>query len=172
MAEMNWRTKAIRTRLVVPLALLVVACFGIYLAFGRVDPFETIGPPPATDWSPDGTDEVTRWAWSEGMNSYVLGEYEQAATALGRAAGSMNGRHEPQFYAGVSNLMCERYGAAEIFLRRAVDLRPDEPKYRFFLAAAYHALGDDETALLHLDAATEGDGRWATKARRVAKFLR
>lgn len=162
----------LRARVAVPLALLTLAGIAMYLTFGRVDPFETVRPPPATDWVPEDEDEVTGWAWNEGMNSYVQGEYEDAATTLGRAAGAMSSRPEPQFYAGVSNLMCERGDAAEIFLQRAVDLEPEEPKYRFFLALAHHAQGDDEAAALHLAAAATADGTWARQARGLSKRLR
>lgn len=161
-----------RARVAVPLALLFVAGLVMYLTLGRLEPFEKLRPPPATDWAPSDPDEVTGWAWNEGMDSYIHGEYEDAAVTLGRAAGAMSTRPEPQFYAGVSNLMCERDAAAEIFLKRAVDLRPDEPKYRFFLAAAHHAQGDGEAAALHLEAAATADGPWAGRARRTSKHLR
>jgi len=165
-------TPVFRVRVAAPLALLLVAVGGVYLAFGRVDPFETVRPPPATDWTPAQTDEVTRWAWSEGMNSYVLGDYEDAATTLGRAAGTLAGRPEPQFYAGVSNLMCERHEPAVFFLQRAVDLSPEDPKYRYYMAVALHEQGDDEGASLHLEMASGGEGSWATKARRMSNHLR
>ncbi len=71
------------------------------------------------------------------------------------------------FFAGVCHLLGGRPEAAVDLFGRAVELRPDEARYRYYLAwAEWQREGVDE-AESQLKRAAEGEGKWARKARKV-----
>jgi len=164
-------TPRLRARVAVPLAILTAATVAVYLVFGRVGPFEDTGPPPPSDWMPQEADDVTMWAWQQGMAHYIEGEYEDAASLFGRSVAGLPAFPEPAFYAGVCHALCDHPDAGEPLVRSAVEMRPDEPLFRFYLAWTLALQDRDEDARAQLQQAAGGDGRWATRARRTLRKL-
>lgn len=159
----------VRARVAVPLGVLAVSACLVYLVWGTrgESPFGPLVSPPPEDWSPPVADEVTLWAWGEGMKHYQTGAFDEASVLLGRAAGGMPSQPPPMFFAGVCHLLSGRPEAAVDLFGRAVELRPDEARYRYYLAwAEWQREGVDE-AESQLKRAAEGEGKWARKARKV-----
>ena len=161
----------LRARVAVPLAMLTAATIIVYLVFGRVGPFEDIRPPPPSDWMPTAADEVTLWSWQQGMAHYADGQYEDAASLFGRSVAGLAGFPEPTFYAGVCHALCEHPEVGEPLIHEAVDLRPEESRFRYYLAWTLALQDRHEDAAAHLRIAAEGSDRWAARARRTLRKL-
>jgi tetratricopeptide (TPR) repeat protein len=167
------RDPLLRARVAVPLTVLAVASL-LLLWFqwrGGGGPFGPMQPAPPPDQVSDAGGEVVQWAFDGGIAQYRDGNYDDASMMLGRAVAGLPFDPVPAFYAGVSHLMCERPDAALGLLRSAVDLRPEETLYRYYLAWALHLEGQDEDAAVQLERAGEGEGRWARKARQTRQRL-
>jgi tetratricopeptide (TPR) repeat protein len=163
---------ALRARLLVPLALLLVVIGLVYLLFGRPGPFD--GPPrPAapTDWQPEYADEVTLWAWRQGMAHYRDGQYEEASTLLGRSAAGLGRYPEPAFYAGVSHLLCERPRVAEDLFDRSLAADDGDACTHYYLARALVDQDRRDDARTHLQRASGDEGRCGRRAERALDAL-
>ena len=161
------RPPQLRARVAIPLAVLLAAGLVAYLLLGRTGPFGPLRPAPSTDWQPEAGDEVALWAWNEGIRAYEEDAFEDASVFLGRSVGSHETHPAPLFYAGVSHLMCDRPHVAEDLLERAVERRPDEPLYHYYLAWSIHLQDRNDEALIQLRKAAAGEGRWADRADRT-----
>jgi len=160
----------VRTRVWVPLALLLVASLAAFLLLGRDsgDAFGPLKPAPPPDWSPSYADENTATAWAEGIARYRSDEFDHAAVWLGRAAAGMPDEPVPLFYAGVCHLLLEHPDAATGLLERAVSNGQDDAMTRYYLAWSLHMQGDDDEAVDQLKRASDGEGPWAARAVRTA----
>ncbi len=159
----------IRMRVAIPAVLLLGATVAVYLMFGvtRSGPFGPLFSPPPPAWQPSQADEVTLWAYHEGIERYQAGAFDEAAALLGRAAGGVPSEPVPMFLAGVCHLLGGRPEAAVGLLGRAVDLAPDEPQYRYYLAWTEWQLEHPDAAQAQLERAAKGDDRWARRARKA-----
>ena len=163
----------LRARVVVPLGVLTVAALALlwFQARGGGGPFgPLLAAPPPGQVNGDGG-EVVQWAYDGGIAQYLDGNYDDASMLLGRASAGLPSDPTPAFYAGVSHLMCQRPDAARELLRSAVDLRPEDALFRYYLAWALHLDGRDTDAAAQLERAGQGEGRWARKARHTRQRL-
>jgi len=156
----------------VPLVLLLVAVTTLYLVFGRARPLEgPVRPAPPTDWQPEYADEVTLWAWQQGMAHYRSGQYEEASTLMGRAAAGLARYPEPAFYAGVAHLICERPRVAEDMFTRALDADAAEPCAHYYMAWALVQQDRADDARPHLVEASGEQTRCERDAARALAHL-
>ena len=162
-----------RKRVIIPLALLAGTSIAFYLILSvpRSGPFGPMLSPPPIQWTPSGADEVTLWAWQTGMDHYQTGAFEEASSLFGRAAAGLPSHPQPAFFAGVCHLLVGRPGAAADLLQRAVDLTPEEAQFLYYLAWAEWLDDREEAAAAHLQRASEGDDRWARRARKAGSRL-
>ena len=161
-------------RWAVPLAAAAVV---VWLALPRPDPVRPlgrVGHVPAFDGLPVRADPDSATALADqGMAAYVAGDFAHAARLLAAAA-ALDPTPAVHFFLGIAQLKAGSPDSGLVSLRGALEPpgNPYAAEARLYLAKAWLALGQADSALAQLEAVPATAGVLRTRAAALSDSIR